>query len=85
MSANLKCIQDKAQLVSFEDSVEMRNFARNFPRESNVEEFMTSAIRFGNDPAAGWFWIGSSQCFLNSDSHQLCTRTKMQTILQYLS
>ena len=59
-SANLKCIEDKGQLASFEDIEEIRNFRKVIVGGKASEEFLTSAIHFGQELDQGWTWIGSS-------------------------
>ena len=62
MSANLKCIEDKGQLVSFEDAEEISNFGAKFGSEEVATiELLTSAIHFGAGDLQGWAWIGSSE------------------------
>ena len=63
MSANLKCVEDDAQLASFEDLAEMKRFRKTFfdDNEDFDADLLTSAIHFGADQESGWIWIGSSK------------------------
>lgn len=63
VSANLKCIEDKAQLVSFESIEEFDRFNR-FAEESLKYEgdttVFTSGINLGGSENANWFWLGGN-------------------------
>jgi len=60
MSANLRCIEDKGQLASFEDADEVSKFGAKFGSDESTADVLTSAIHFGLVPMVGWLWIGSS-------------------------
>lgn len=63
VSGNMKCVDERAQLVSFEFSQELARFRKAYKHISGIPptfEIFTSAIHFGDDFYENWMWVGSN-------------------------